>query len=137
MTDEVNTNAAIRVLIADDERDIRLLVRFPLERRGITVLEATNGDDALRIARERQPELVLLDVMMPRIGGHEVCQLLRAIPELAGIPVVFLSARGQSGDIDAGLGAGADAYLVKPFRTTDLLEVVARFTGAELRLDRG
>lgn len=113
------------VLVADDDADIRALVAFRLRKSGYDVLEAGNGSDALRLARERTPALAVLDWMMPGLTGIEVVEQLRADPATADVPVVLLTARVQEADMARGLEAGADAYLKKPFSPKELSERVA------------
>ena len=113
------------VLVADDDEDIRALVSFRLRKSGYEVLEAGNGSDALRLARERTPALAVLDWMMPGLTGVEVVEQLRADPATAHVPVVLLTARVQEADMARGLEAGADAYLKKPFSPKELSERVA------------
>jgi two-component system, OmpR family, phosphate regulon response regulator PhoB len=114
------------VLCADDDDDIVALVALRLERAGYEVAQATDGERALELARELHPDVVLLDVMMPRRTGIEVIELLRADPATSDIRMVLLSARVQQSDIDHGLRVGADAYLSKPFRANELIELVER-----------
>lgn len=119
-----------RIIVADDENDIRRLIVFVLKRRGYTVMEANAGDVALDLIRQEKPDLVALDVMMPGLTGLEVASALRADPETAHIPIIILSAKGQATEIEAGLGCGASAYLVKPFAPQELAERVAEILGA-------
>ncbi len=112
------------ILVADDDEDILSLVRIRLERAGYRVVSAQNGEEALQLARRERPSLAVLDVMMPRLDGYGVLQALREDPELAGTPVLMLSARVHAEDVGRGLDAGADDYLPKPFRADRLLEVV-------------
>lgn len=117
----------LTILVVDDHADLRRLIRWALEvlETPCRLEEATNGSIALAKARELKPRIMLLDVMMPgAIDGLEVCRQVKADAELAGTKVIMLSARGQSQDVQAGLAAGADAYMVKPFSPTRLLEVV-------------
>lgn len=114
-----------RIVVADDENDIRRLIVFTLRRRGHTVLEAENGDDALALIRREQPDLAVLDVMMPGLTGLDVVRALATEPETAAIPVVVVSAKGQAGEVEAGLSSGAISYLVKPFSPHDLAARVA------------
>ena len=118
------------VLCADDDRDILALVGLRLERAGFRVVQASDGQQALDLARELRPDVVVLDVMMPRLTGTEVLSALRADPDTAGLRVVLLSARAQEADVSRGLDAGADAYLAKPFQAPDLLEVVGRLAAS-------
>ena len=117
------------VLCADDDRDILALVALRLERAGYRVAQASDGEQALALARELQPDVLVLDVMMPRMTGTEVLTALRADAATKDLPVVLLSARAQDADVEHGLEAGADAYLAKPFQGPELVEVVARLTG--------
>ncbi|HEX2909702.1 MAG TPA: response regulator [Chloroflexia bacterium] len=121
----------MKVLVADDEKDIRRLVVFTLERSGFQVVEATDGQEALKLAQEEKPDLILLDVMMPFISGYEVCRQLRTVPELKETPVIFLSAKAQSYEIGEGLEAGGTDYLVKPFIPRELAAKVKQVLGVE------
>lgn len=108
------------VLVADDEQDILNLVRFRLERDGYQVICASDGAEAVALARAERPALCVLDVMMPKLTGIEVLQQLRADPDTAAIRVILLTARGQDGDVDQGFEAGADDYVTKPFSPQEL-----------------
>lgn len=110
-----------QILIVEDEADIRELLRFNLEREGFSVLEAADGNEALKLARQHLPDLMLLDVMMPGPDGFEVCRLLGAQVETAHIPVLMLTARGEEMDRVVGLSLGADDYVVKPFSVRELM----------------
>ena len=112
-----------RVLIVEDEPDIRDLLAFHLEREGYHVTRSRTGADALRQVRARPPDLILLDLMLPELGGLEVCRRLRQDPRTASVPIVMLTARGEEVDRILGLELGADDYIVKPFSPK---EVVAR-----------
>lgn len=119
-----------KILIAEDERDIRDLLTFTLQFAGHTVMAVANGEEAVQAARQEterqaQPDLILMDVRMPRMTGYEACAALKADPALADIPVVFLSAKGQDSEIRTGLAAGAEEYLLKPFAPSELTERVA------------
>src|SRR5215217_3627780 len=111
------------VLIADDDRDIVRFVEVNLRLEGFEVITAHDGQDALTKALDLQPNLILLDVMMPRMDGYEVCTKLRADGRSAHIPVIMLTAKSLSADKVLGLTAGADDYIIKPF---DPMELVAR-----------
>lgn len=112
-------------LIVEDHADLRKLIRMTLEYSDYDIHEATDGVSALAMARALKPSLVLLDVMMPGdFDGLEVCRRLRAAPEHRQIRIIMLSARGQVDDVKAGLAAGADAYLVKPFSPAQLLQTI-------------
>jgi DNA-binding response OmpR family regulator len=108
------------VLVADDDEDILQLVSFRLERAGYKVVTAADGQQALAAAREHQPDLAVLDVMMPGLNGYEVTRQLRADPATAAIPVILLTARVQEADVSRGFEAGADDYLRKPFSPQEL-----------------
>jgi DNA-binding response OmpR family regulator len=118
------------VLCADDDEDILALVSLRLGRAGYEVVQATDGDQALLLARERRPALAVLDVMMPGRTGLEVLQELRADEATSAIRVILLSARAQQSDVENGLAAGADAYLAKPFRAAELVEKVGELVGS-------
>jgi two-component system, OmpR family, phosphate regulon response regulator PhoB len=117
-------SAKRRVLVADDDDGLRRLIWTTLGTEHFELLQAIDGEDALRIAREQHPELVLLDVNMPKLDGFEVCRQLKTEPETAGIKVVILSARGADTDRARGREAGADDYFIKPFSPVQLLNKV-------------
>jgi DNA-binding response OmpR family regulator len=112
------------VLCADDDEDILSLVSLRLQRAGFQVATAADGEEAMQVARDRRPALAVLDVMMPKRTGYEVLAELRGDEALRGMKVILLSARVQEGDVARGMDAGADAYLVKPFRAQDLVSKV-------------
>jgi CheY-like chemotaxis protein len=109
-----------KILIAEDEPDIRELVAFMLRFAGYEVLAASNGEEAVQTATRDIPDLVLMDVRMPRMTGYDACRIMKANPNLRDIPVVFLSAKGQESEIQSGLEAGAEEYLLKPFSPDEL-----------------
>lgn len=109
-----------KILIAEDEPDIRELLTFMLRFAGYEVVAATNGEDAVLTAARELPDLVLLDVRMPRMTGYDACRLIRANPDLRNVPVVFLSAKGQEAEVRSGMDAGAEEYLLKPFSPVEL-----------------
>ncbi len=108
------------VLIADDEPSVRMLVQATIEADGYKVLEASDGDEAWVLIQEQRPSLVLLDVMMPGRTGLEILGSITSDPDLVDTKVILLTASAQKSDIDAGLIAGADFYLTKPFSPRDL-----------------
>ncbi len=118
-----------KVLIADDEPNIVISLEFLLRREGFEVLVAVDGEEALTKARAERPDLVLLDVMMPKMNGFDVCQALRADPDLASMRVLMLTAKGRETEVSKGLGLGADAYMTKPFSTKDLVAQVRLLLG--------
>jgi len=107
--------------VVEDERDIRDLLVFNLEREGYAALEAENGQAALDIARRQKPDLILLDVMLPVLDGFTVCKELQRHPDSMSIPIIMLTARGEDIDRILGLELGADDYMVKPFNVRELL----------------
>jgi DNA-binding response OmpR family regulator len=112
------------VLIADDDEDILNLVRFRLERDGLRVLLARDGQQALQTARDERPDLCVLDVMMPKLSGLEVLAQLRRDPDTAAMPVIMLTARAHEADVTAGFDGGADDYVIKPFSPQELRQRV-------------
>jgi CheY-like chemotaxis protein len=114
-----------KILIAEDEPDIRDLVAFTLQFAGHTTIAVSNGAEAVETAKRELPELILMDVRMPRMTGYEACQAMKADPVTANIPVVFLSAKGQEAEIRSGMDAGAVEYLLKPFAPMELSAKVA------------
>ena len=109
-----------RLLVVDDEPDFLRLMTQRLTSWGYEVLTATSASEGWRLAKEQLPDLMLLDVMMPKMKGRELCELLKAHPQTRDIPVIFLTALGLPDHIKAGLDAGAEDYLVKPFDPEDL-----------------
>lgn len=114
-------NATYRILVVDDEPHIRQILKFTLEKAGYQVFTASDGEEALGRAVETKPHLVLLDVMMPRLDGYEVCRKMREDFGLSQIPVIMLTAKGDQRDRIAGLEGGANDYLVKPYSNEELL----------------
>ena len=113
-----------RILIAEDERDIRDLITFTLNFAGHDVTAVTNGEEAYFKTKEILPDLILLDVRMPRMTGYEACQKIKADDSTRNIPVIFLSAKGQESEVEAGLAVGAVEYILKPFAPDQLTERV-------------
>jgi DNA-binding response OmpR family regulator len=113
-----------RILIAEDEPDIRELVAFVLRFAGHEVTATSNGEDALLQASLIIPDIIIMDVRMPRMTGYEACRAMKADIALKDIPVVFLSAKGQDSEIQTGLEVGAEEYLLKPFAPDQLAERV-------------
>jgi DNA-binding response OmpR family regulator len=109
-----------KVLVADDEPHLLRLVKFRLEREGYEVLTAVDGDSALEMARTEQPDLCVLDVMMPKRSGFDVLRELRSDDSCSGMKVIMLTARAQDRDVDVGFSLGADDYITKPFSPQEL-----------------
>lgn len=127
-------SARKRILIIDDTQDILQVISRRLQSWGYEPLTATSGEEGLRVAKEQLPDLVLLDVMMPKMKGRDVCAHLKADPKTQKIPVIFLTALGLADHVKAGMDLGADDYLVKPFEPAELKEritiVLARHANA-------
>lgn len=119
-----------KVLIADDEPNIRNILDFTLHAEGFDVVSARNGDDAFTLALGEQPDLIILDVMMPGTNGYETCRRLKTDRRTARIPVVLLTARGSREDRRLGEEAGADAYVTKPFSPGKLVAAVQDLLGS-------
>jgi len=113
-----------KILIADDEPNILISLEYLMKREGYVVHVARDGQEALDVLRRERPVLVLLDVMMPRKSGIEVCQELRGDEAIKDTLVLMLTAKGRDTDVAKGLGVGADAYMTKPFATKDLVAKV-------------
>ncbi|GAB6061731.1 response regulator transcription factor [Deferrisoma palaeochoriense] len=116
----------VKVLAVDDEPNILLSLEYILEQEGFDVYTARDGDEALELAEKVRPDVVLLDVAMPRKDGYEVCRLLRGNQDLSGTRVVMLTAKGQPLERKKGLEVGADVYVTKPFATDELLEKIRK-----------
>ena len=113
-----------KVLIADDEQNIVISLEFLMKREGFEVVVANDGEEAIRRIRADQPDLVLLDVMMPKKSGFEVCQEVKSDPALGGVRILMLTAKGRDTEVAKGLALGADAYMTKPFSTRELVDTV-------------
>lgn len=120
-----------KVLIVDDEPNIVVSVEFLMQREGHEVATAADGLEAMDLLRESRPDLLILDVMMPRKNGFEVCAEVRADNRLSGMPILMLTAKGREAEMKKGLSLGADAYITKPFSTHELVMKVNEL------LDRG
>ena len=118
-----------RVLIVDDEPNIVISLEFLMRREGFEVTVARDGEEALSAISQERPDLVLLDVMMPKLNGFEVCEQVRANRSLADMRVIMLTAKGREAEISKGLSLGADGYITKPFSTRDLVEQVRNLLG--------
>jgi len=121
---------AHKILIVDDEPNIVISLEFLMKKEGFEVAVANDGDEALAKVASFNPDLILLDVMMPKKSGFEVCEALRADPNRTGLQIVMLTAKGRDTEVAKGIALGADAYVTKPFSTKDLVakvkEILAR-----------
>jgi DNA-binding response OmpR family regulator len=113
-----------RVVIIEDEPHIVLSLEFLLRREGYETAAAADGEEGLALVRQLHPDVVLLDIMMPKRNGYQVCQAIKSDPDLAAIPVIMLSAKGQEVEILKGLELGASAYVAKPFGNAEVLETI-------------
>lgn len=113
-----------KIVIAEDERDIRELIEFTLTYAGHQVVATANGEEALAAVSQMKPDLVLLDVRMPRLDGYDVCKQIKADPQTRSVPIIFLSAKGQEAEVQTGLEAGAEQYILKPFAPDQLIQRV-------------
>ena len=113
-----------KVLIVDDEPNIVAALEFLLEKSGYQVQVAANGEEALARLDDFAPDLVLLDVMVPKMSGYEVCQRMRAQPKWRDIKIVMLSARGREVEVEKGMSLGADLYVTKPFSSAELVATI-------------
>ena len=118
-----------KILIVDDEPNIVTSLEYLLAKGGYDCAVARDGDEALEAVERFRPDLVLLDVMMPKQSGYEVCQKLRGRPELGHMKIVMLSAKGREAEVSKGLSLGVDAYVTKPFSNRDLMAQVAALLG--------
>jgi len=114
-----------KVLIVDDEDFFRKMIVMGFERNGYDVLQADNGEDALRMAQSELPDLILLDLVMPRLLGFEVCQMLRKDERFSKTAIIIMSAKSYKPDMDKAAELGADAYVVKPFELNDLMKTAS------------
>lgn len=123
------------ILVVDDEQDLLDLIEYNLKKEGFDVLKAENGEEGIRMTREHAPDLVLLDIMMPKMGGMEVVEVMRDDEDLKRIPIIFLTARGDEKTEVEGLNKGGDDYITKPISTSKLISrikaVLRRFEGSE------
>lgn len=112
------------ILIVDDEKNIAISVDYLLRREGYEVSVAHDGEEGLRLIRSDRPDLVLLDIMMPKMNGFQVCEAVKQDPALADVRIVMLTAKGRDAEKEKGLALGADAYITKPFATRELVSQV-------------
>jgi len=110
-----------RILIVDDEEDILKVLRFRLEANNYEVLSASDGQEGLNKARSEKPDLIILDLMLPKLDGYKVCRMLKFDESYKAIPIIIFTARAQKSDEELGMEMGADAYIAKPFEPAILL----------------
>ncbi len=115
-----------KILLVEDEVDFRMAVRLRLENAGYDVIEAMDGAAGLEMARHQGPDLIILDLMLPKMDGYKVCRFLKFDEKFRHIPVVMLTARAQPTDNETGLAVGADEYLTKPYKPQDLLGTISK-----------
>lgn len=120
-----------RILLIDDNRTVFRLLDAIVRIKGYQLLYAENGQQGIVMARQEKPDLILLDVMMPDIDGFKVCQYLKDNEDTRAIPVLFLTARGAEGDLEAGRRAGADGFMTKPFQTVEVLNQIKRMLASD------
>lgn len=113
-----------RLLVVDDEQDLAEMIKFRLEANGYEILLAHDGQSALETARKEKPDLIILDLMLPKMDGYKVCGLLKNDARYAGIPIIIFTAKGQEDDMKLGQEVGANAYLTKPFEPEALLSKI-------------
>lgn len=116
-----------RVLIVDDEPDVVESVKFSLELENIECLEAYDGEEALSKAKKEKPDLIILDIMLPKINGYKVSRLLKFDEAYKNIPIIMLTARAQEKDKQLGEDTGADEYVTKPFEMDELIKLVKKY----------
>ena len=116
-----------KILIVDDEPDLAETVRFSLELEGYSVLVATNGEEGLNVARQEKPDLILLDLMLPKLDGYKVCRLLKFDERYKSIPILMLTAKTQEKDKILGKETGANEYLTKPFDMDELMAKIKSY----------
>ena len=115
-----------KILVVDDEPDILEVARIILEKKGYGVITAKDGNEALEKVSASKPDLIILDIIMPRKSGLEVCKILKSDPETASIPILMFTVLGRNRDREQGLKAGADDYLVKPFSAEELVNIIKK-----------
>jgi len=116
-----NESKKDRILVIDDETQLIEMVQIRLEANGYEVITANNGQEGVDKAKDENPDLIILDIMMPVMDGYEACKILKNDPQCSKIPIIFLSAKAQDEDTKIGEEKGADAFVKKPFETADLM----------------
>jgi len=122
-----------KILLVDDSNTILMMEKFILRNGPYELLTATNGEDGVRKASEHQPDLILLDVIMPKMGGFEACRLIRAADATKEIPIIMVTTRGEAANVEAGWANGCTDYVTKPINAIELLAKVRNFLGGEVQ----
>ena len=117
-----------KILIVDDEKDIVEALSFMLQAKGYEIISAYDGEEGLKLAKEEKPDLIILDVMMPKINGYKICRLLKYDAKYKNIPIIMVTARSQDNDKLIGEETGANEYITKPFEFSDVLNVINKYT---------
>ena len=117
-----------KILIVDDEKDIVETLSFMLQAKGYEIISAYDGEEGLKLAKEEKPDLIILDVMMPKINGYKICRLLKYDAKYKNIPIIMVTARSQDNDKLIGEETGANEYKTKPFEFSDVLNVINKYT---------
>ena len=120
-----------KILIVDDEADIIEILQFVLESNGYECITAFDGEEGLKLAREANPDLIILDVMMPKMNGYKISRLLKYDAKYKNIPILMLTARSQDTDKALGEETGADEYITKPFQIENIVETVKKYLGQQ------
>ncbi len=115
-----------RILVVEDSPTVLYIMADALAQKGHEVLKAGDGAEAMQLAAERKPDVILLDVILPKVNGYQVCRQLKAAPETASIPIIMITSKARNSDRHWGMEQGADDYIVKPFDTDDLLNIIDR-----------
>lgn len=115
-----------KILIADDNQNIRDALTYLLEDEGHEILQSRSGPETLTLVREYRPDILFLDIMMPGTNGYDVCRTIKSDPELSGIHIIMLTAKGQAAEQERGRAVGADEYIVKPFSPMEILSLVRK-----------
>jgi len=126
-----------KILVVEDEPDFRIMLRTRLEANGYEVFEAEDGAAGLEKARNMNPDLIILDIMLPKMDGYKVARLLKFDEKYSRVPIIMLTARSQQTDRETGMMVGGDAYLTKPYKSEEILETVARLLNKKAEDNRG
>lgn len=127
----MTNNSPLKILLIDDEDFIVTALSFKLEKRGMEVIRAKDGMEGLEMARTENPDMIILDIMLPGIDGFKVCKLLKSDDNTMHIPIIIASAKDREADLKIGMEAGTDHYLTKPFKMGDILNLIKELSGTE------